>query len=99
MDTCSRCGTSISGKSARYGDELLCKNCLIEESQTGNVCPCCGTHISADADSVGLLLARPGASSQEKSQAQSVLAVVCPYCHILFMDTFQFNLLSEMKRG
>lgn len=95
---CSHCGKPIEGKAVPYGDGMLCRECLMAEADRGNVCPCCGEAVGPD-DGVGMLLARPGAAREEKADAPTVLAVVCPRCHVLFFDRFQYHLLHAIQKS
>lgn len=94
---CTKCGKPIEGKAVPYGDGVLCRNCLTAEANAGNVCPCCGEALGPD-DGVGMLLVRPGATREEKAGAATVLAVVCPRCHVVFLDNFQYSLLQAMPK-
>lgn len=93
---CTKCGSVLYGPGVPYGYDILCRDCLLAAADAGNICPCCGAQATPH-DSVGLLLALPDATPQEKAAASTALAIICPHCHVLFFDGFQFNLLRSLR--
>lgn len=91
---CSHCGQTIKGRAVYFDEKYVCRTCLIAEANKGNRCPCCGADVGPNAG-VGLLLARPGDASEEKASASTALVIVCPECHVLFVDGFQYKLMQS----
>ena len=95
MALCPRCGKTVPELLACCGNQNLCRECMAQEAEAGNRCPCCGAKVGAE-EGVGLLLARPDATPREKAYAPLALAIVCPHCHVLFFDGAQYTLLRSL---
>lgn len=93
---CMRCGREITAKPVRFGTGTLCLACAEEMENEPGKCPVCGTVFEAD-DAVAMLLTRATATPQERLTAHSALVQVCPKCHVLFFDDFQYGLLEGLK--
>lgn len=94
---CEKCGKSIGNDAMIFGpDCALCADCLQKMQEANVVCPVCGNSSPPDED-LALLLTRANANIQEKIDAPTALVHVCPECHIMFFDDFQYELLKKLK--
>ena len=93
---CTRCGKDAGADSVNFGTGRLCLSCAKEMESEPSKCPVCGTVFDVD-DAVAMLLTRATATPQERIAAHSALIQVCPKCHILFFDNFQYGLLEGLK--
>lgn len=91
-EKCTKCGNEdlylVSFKQDR-----LCHDCLDAVMKEPVSCPFCGA--VADAEScLSMLMCKPGASDAEKLSAPETFVNICPVCHGLYMDEFQYNALK-----
>lgn len=90
MHICDICGHEVK-KGILYEGKLTCRECLIRKSKEGNVCPVCGETIAAEHQ-----VAFPLATAMPSGNVKTGIAVVCPRCHVIFFDNFQYELLKSM---
>ena len=96
---CDRCGVDLARvESVRFGAGELCFPCAEKMEDEPGKCPVCWTVFNAD-DAVAMLMTRATATPQERLAAHSALIQVCPKCHVLFFDNFQYGLLEGLTRG
>jgi RNA polymerase subunit RPABC4/transcription elongation factor Spt4 len=91
---CVQCGAAETLYS--FGKQQLCMTCLTAKANKSEVCPNCG-HTIKDKDWVGIQLNWINKSSTQKKAKVEALAIVCPKCHILFFDTFQYEVIQGLK--
>ena len=75
----------------QIGEDTLCDGCLEVASLENAHCPNCGEVLNMQAEQVSMTLSRPNSTS-----GMPVLIMVCPKCHVLFMDKFQYNVLKRL---
>lgn len=95
---CVKCGEDVVQKSKgiQIGKKFLCSACASKLETESPCCPFCGT-VDKDGESVALLLTRANATPAERVSAHTALVNVCPKCHGLYFDNFQFELLRMLK--
>ena len=92
-----RCGRDIAdGEAVGYGKGKLCKDCAAALENSPVSCPVCGAELPAE-EAVAMLLTRAPATPEARLLAQSALVQVCPRCHVLFFDDFQYKLLEGLR--
>ena len=97
---CTKCRKEFSIQNLfAYGHEklLYCEDCLNILSESTVQCPNCSEQISGEKDSVGLVLTKGSASPEEKATAPTILVLICPRCHILFVDNFSYQLVKGLQ--
>lgn len=93
MLTCKRCGNRIFGDRLQVGiDSAICMACAEELEKKPVKCPVCGNENPPEED-MALLLTRATATPQEKMDANASIVHICPKCHVLFFDDFQYEIL------
>lgn len=94
---CKKCGKNIAEDGTVFGpDCAICADCLGNMQNASVRCPVCGNATPPD-EALALLLTRANPHLQEKIDAPTALVHVCPKCHILFFDDFQYELLTMLK--
>lgn len=96
---CSKCGKDHE-KLYKYGvADNVCRECLLEMAEKGNLCPTCGYQVSDTDDEVCLILTPKGSTPEEKKKAPEVAVVVCPACRSLHFDELNYRLIQGLKRS
>lgn len=95
---CTNCGEQITNDSRyiKIGNKVLCGACAERLESEPPSCPFCGT-TDNKGEAVALLLTRATATPEERLSAHTALVNVCPKCHGLYFDNFQFELLRMLK--
>lgn len=99
---CVKCGRSIANDDEfmDFGkDGVMCMPCVEEMESKPDRCPVCGTETDMGDESVAILFTRATATPEERLSAHSALVHVCPKCHMLYFDDFQYGLLKLLKNG
>lgn len=97
---CVKCGMVINENDEYMefgGSKIICMPCVEKMEALPERCPVCGTETDKGDESVALLLTRATATPQERLSAHSALVHVCPKCHTLYFDDFQYALLETLK--
>lgn len=97
MPQCDACKAHIKN-GVLFEGRLLCRKCLLEEAEKGNICPVCHEHIAPEHQ-VAIPFAMPSAADNAPAITKTATAVVCPRCHVLFFDDFQYKLIEGLKRS
>lgn len=97
---CAKCGRVIEADDEfmEFGeDNVVCMPCVEEMEAKPDRCPVCGIETDMGDESVAMLLTRATATPEERTNAHSALVHVCPNCHMLYFDDFQYSLLKMLK--
>ncbi len=92
---CVKCGEDCEN-GIKISKKILCGKCADKMESEAPRCPFCGS-IDDEGESVALLLTRASATPAERLSAHTALVNVCPKCHGLYFDNFQFELLQIFK--
>lgn len=99
MPVCQKCGQEISGRFFTIGNNVsICLACAEELEKSPQSCPVCG-HSERGDEAVALLLTRATATPAERIGAHSALVHICPKCHGMYFDNFQYRLLELLKQA
>lgn len=91
-EKCTKCGNEDLYL-VPFKQDKLCHECLEALLKEPVRCPFCGAEAAAES-CLSILMCRPGASDAEKLAAPETYVNVCPVCHGLFMDEFQYTALK-----
>lgn len=97
MPQCDACGGTIKN-GVLFDGRLLCRKCLLNEAAKGNICPVCHEPIAPEHQ-VAIPFVMPSADEDDPAITKTAIAVVCPQCHVIFFDDFQYKLIEGLKRG
>lgn len=93
MKICEKCGAETE-RLYPFKEANLCHDCLEKAAAHTVDCPCCGSKVSGE-HTVAMLLCRGDATAEEKAQADTAIVLICPKCHIMFFDPFQYEILRN----
>ena len=96
---CSRCGKEAlpSDSGIKLGkNKYFCASCIEELENAPDRCPVCQQKENSE-DCVALLLTKATASPQERLNANTALVHICPNCHVLYFDGFQYELIKARQ--
>lgn len=82
-----------------FGEKTIYSDCLLEQSESGNVCPACKSVLSPDLEEIGLVLTKSDAPHRKQLNEPTAMLIVCPYCRVLFLDAFQYKMLLGFKEA
>ena len=95
---CCECGKDITdGGVPLSSDKALCDECAERLENTPEKCPVCGT-VERGEEAVALLLTKAPATQQDRLNAKTALVHVCPKCHMLYFDGYQYKLIELLKK-
>ena len=95
---CSRCGKPTGTSKLLFGEnEVLCEACAEHLADEPVECPVCHSREDPD-EAVAMLMTYATATPSERVNAKSVLVHVCPKCHVLFFDSFQYGIIKGLKQ-
>lgn len=90
---CENCGAEVQ-RLYPFKGKNLCHDCLEKAAAHSVSCPCCGTKVQGE-HTVAMLLCRGDAQEEEKARAETAIVLVCPKCHVMFFDPFQYEMLRS----
>lgn len=99
MAKCKKCGKElVKGEIVPFGPKnFICLECAEELESAPLLCPVCKEKTPPELG-VGMLMVPVTATPEERLEAVNVAVNVCPKCHSLYLDEFQYGIVQGLRR-